>query len=163
MLTLLERHKRAIIIISVVVLLLFAAFMSFAIYSARTLFESGKATPTATQYSEWVGIWLPENVQNFQAYGEGWQDWLVEARFEIPASELAKFLERNKLQQSDLESDLESSYKLEWFSATAKLEQYEIKPLPDQAAQTATGFYPSFWLDKTNSDRVIVYIKAFDT
>ncbi len=164
MLTFIKKYKRAIIIMLIALLLSFAAFVAFAVYSLRNVFESDTSTPTASQYSEWVGIWLPQDVQHFQAYGEGWQDWLVEAKFEMSAAQLPEFLERNKLQPSDLEGDLESSYKLEWFSAKSTLEQYEVKPSPESAGSTtSTGFYPAIWVDDANSDKVTIYIKAFDT
>jgi hypothetical protein len=166
MIAYIQKHKRAVIITSIALALLLMAFAAFIVYSIRVagdLFKSDKVTPTATQYSEWVGLWLPADVQNFQAYGEGWQDWLVEARFEMSTSELTEFLERNTLQPSDLEISLESNYKLEWFSSKARLEVYQLGPLPNQAASTSTGFYPTFWIDQTNSGTVIVYIKANDT
>jgi hypothetical protein len=155
-----KKYKCAIIISFAIMLLLFGAFVAFAIYSLNTLFESDTASPTASQYSEWVGIWLPKDVQNFQAYGEGWQDWLVEARFEMPASELSEFLERNKLQRGDSVTGLESNYKLEWFSSKAKLESYGIIPLEEGIASTPTFFYPCVLLDTSSPEKIIVYIVA---
>jgi predicted PurR-regulated permease PerM len=163
MLIFLNKHKRTIMIVLAALTIVLGALTAFALYSVRTLFASDKATPTAQQYSEWVGLWLTDDVQNFQAYGEGWQDWLVEARFELPASTLPEFLERNGFVSSESQSLVESSYKLEWFTSTAPLEHYEIKPSPDSAASTSTGFYPSVWLDTADSESVVVYIKANDT
>jgi hypothetical protein len=163
MLEVLKKYKRSLIIAASVALLLVIGFYAVAIYSAGTLFDSDSATPTASQYSEWVGLWLPEDVQSFQSFGEGWQDWLVEARVELTASQFSEFLERNNLQGIESETLLESSYGLEWFSSTKSLEHYEIKSLPESAASTSTGFYPTVWVDTSDPDTVIVYIKAFDT
>jgi hypothetical protein len=163
MLVFLKKYQRTILITFIALVILFGAFIAFAIYSLNTPFESDTVSPTASQYSEWVGICLPENMQNFQAYSKGWQDWLVEARFEMPASELPKFLERNKLQPSEVGSALESSYKLEWFASADKLESYKLKPLLESDASTSTGFYPEIWVDEVSPAKVIVYIKSFDT
>jgi hypothetical protein len=161
MLVFLKKYQRTILITLIALVILFGAFVAFAIYSLNTLFESDTVSPTASQYSEWVGICLPENMQNFQAYSKGWQDWLVEARFEMPASELPEFLEHNKLQPSEVGSAFESSYKLEWFASAASPKPYNLVSLPDQSPQTSTGFYPTVWIEKTNSVTVTVYI--FDT
>jgi hypothetical protein len=158
-----SKHKRAIVIAVVALVLLFAALMIFAIYAARSLFDSDRATPTASQYSAWVSLWLPQDVQNFQAYGEGWQDWLLEARFEITASQVPEFLERNKLQRIDAETLPESSYGLEWFRAAGRLEHYQIGPLPNSAGSTPTGFYPRIRVDPSKPDNFTIYIKARDT
>jgi hypothetical protein len=160
MLAFFKKYKRAILISFAVILLLFGAFVAFAIYSINNLFESDTASPTASQYSEWVGLWLPEGVQNFQAYGEGWQDWLVEARFEMPTSQLPEFLERNKLQLGDSVNSLESNYKLEWFSSKAKLESYELISSSEGVPSTSTFFYPSVLLDTSSPEKIIVYIVA---
>jgi hypothetical protein len=158
-----KEYKRTIILTLVVLFVVIVGFVYVSIRAVNDLFETDKVTPTAGQYAEWVGIWLPENTQNFQAYGEGWQDWLVEARFEMSTADLDEFLERNNLQPSELEVIPNSSYQPEWFASSATLEVYEIKPLPNQAASTTTGFYATFWLDKTNVDKVIIYVKANDT
>jgi hypothetical protein len=163
MLAFIQKYKRTFLIILAVLAVLFAGFVYISFRAVNDLFETDKVTPTAAQYAEWVGVWLPETPEDFQAYGEGWQDWLVEAKFEMPSSELSEFLERNRLQPVDLKILPESSYQLEWFSSSAKLEVYEIVPLPEQAAATSTGFYATFWLDKTKPDKVTVYIKANDT
>jgi hypothetical protein len=147
----------------VALLLLMAAFVFISLRAVSTLFDSGEVTPTSSDYAQWLGLWLPENLQNFQVYGEGWQDWLIEARFEMSASELPEFLERNTLQATGVERSIESSYQLEWFSSKEQLEVYEIVPLPNQSVPTSTGFYPTVWLDTTNPERVIVYIGAHDT
>jgi hypothetical protein len=91
MLEFLRKYKRALIIAGSVVLFLIVGFYVIALYSVRTLFNSDSAAPTASQYSEWVDLWLPQDVQNFQAYGEGWQDWLLEVRFEIKSSNFLNF------------------------------------------------------------------------
>jgi hypothetical protein len=163
MLVFVKKYRRTIILGLIILLVAMAGLVYFSIRTVNDLFETDKVMPTASQYAEWVGLWLPGNVQNFQAYGEGWQDWLVEAKFELSVSEWSEFMERNKLQSNDLEIGLESSYQLEWFSSGAKLEVYQIEPLPNQAASTSTGFYATFWLDKTNSGTVVVYVKANDT
>jgi hypothetical protein len=160
MLAFIKKYQRTILITFIVLVVLFGAFVAFAIYSLGNIFESDTVTPTASQYSEWVGIWLPKDVQNFQAYGEGWQDWLVEAKFEMPASQLSEFLERNKLQPGDSVIGLESNFKLEWFSSTAKLESYTIMPSSEAVPSTPTFFYPSVLLDTSNPEEVRVYIVA---
>jgi hypothetical protein len=158
----LKKYRTAILSLLVVTVLLYIGFILVARWAVNDLFASSIETPNATQYAAWVGIWLPDDVQKFQSYGEGWQDWLVEARFELSASQFAAFLERNNLERIASQTIPESSYKLDWFSSNAKLESYELKPLPDQAAQTSTGFYPSVWMDTSLPEKVIVYIKAFD-
>jgi hypothetical protein len=158
-----KKYKRAILISLGILFVLMVGFVYFSIRAVNDLFETDKVTPTASQYSEWVGLWLPDNVQNFQAYGEGWQDWLVEARFELSAWAFAEFVERNKLRQANVQSPVESSYALEWFNFTGVLKQYDIKPLPESAVSTSTGFYPTIWVDDANPDKVTIYIKAFNT
>jgi hypothetical protein len=159
----LKRYRSAILSLLVVMVLLYIGSILVARWAVNDLFASSIETPNATEYAAWVGIWLPNNVQKFQSYGEGWQDWLVEARFEVSASQFAAFLERNTLERIASQTMPESSYKLEWFSSEGVLESYEIKSLPDSASSTSTGFYPTIWVDKTNPDSIIVYITAFDT
>jgi hypothetical protein len=158
-----KHYKRTLIVIGVVLLLLFIAFTGFAFYAARTLFSSDIATPTLTQYRDWVGLWLPDDTQNFQAYGEGWQDWLIEARFELSASAFTKFVARNNLEKVASQNLTESSYGLEWFTSTVRLEAYSLKALPESAVSTSTGFYPTIWVDDTTPDKTIVFIRANDT
>lgn len=163
MLVFVKKYKRTIVLSLIVLFVAMAGFVYFSIRAVNDLFETDKVTPTASQYAEWVGLWLPGNVQNFQAYGEGWQDWLVEAKFELSSSEWTEFVERNNLQSSASESSLESSYQLEWFASGVALEQYKIKSLSESAVSTATGFYPTIWIDSSVPDKVTVYIKAFNT
>jgi hypothetical protein len=163
MVSFIKKHKRTLILLFTGIILLAAGFVYVSLRAVNTLFETDKVTPTPTEYSQWVGLWLPDDVANFQAYGEGWQDWLVEARFELTASQFAEFLERNAFVQSEIYSVPESSYKLEWFASTKALEYYEIKSSPESSASTLAGFYPSVWVDKLHADKIIVYIRAFDT
>lgn len=163
MVAFLKKYRVVIFALLAILIILFVGIIFLARWAVNDLFESDKVTPTASQYSEWVGIWLPADVQKFQSYGEGWQDWLVEARFELTTSQFTAFLERNNLVRSESQSVVESNYTLEWFSSAGALEQYEIKPLPESAASTLMGFYPTIWIDHSNSDKVIIYIKAFDT
>jgi hypothetical protein len=163
MIAFIKKYRRAIIISFVVIALLFAGSVYFAIRAVNDLFETSKVTPTAPEYAEWVRVWLPESTRDFQAYGEGWQDWYVEARFDIPVSELPEFISKNKLQRSEASDVPKSQFDLEWFRPTGKLEAYELIPAPDAALMTTTGFYPSFWIDRSDAEQVIVYIVAFDT
>lgn len=163
MVSFIKKHRRILIIAFTVTVLLIAGFVYVSIRAVNTLFETDKVTPTATDYSQWVGLWLPDDVANFQAYGEGWQDWLVEARFELTPSQFAEFLGRNAFVRSEVQSFPESSYKLEWFSSKNRLEHYEIKSSPESAVSTSTGFYPSMWVDTSTADKVIVYISTFET
>jgi hypothetical protein len=152
-------YKNFLIALGVVLILLGVGFVLLTRWAVNDLFESSTATPSATEYAAWTGMWLPNNLQNFQAYAEGWQDWFIEAHFEILPADLPEFLGRNNLQRINSDGTLSSSFDLEWFTPTDKLEAYEIKP----GGSTSTGFYPTIWLDQTSPDRVIVYIKAFDT
>lgn len=161
--TLVTKHRRRLATILGILLLLGAVFSYRAIRSLDDLFETRKASPTAVEYANWVGLWLPESVEDFQAYAEGWQDWLIEARFEMPEPDLTAFLANNSLQASKLETRPESAYKLEWFQTSAELSYYELRSEPEKANATKTGFYPSIWIAPLEGDRVIVFILAFDT
>ncbi len=163
MLAFFKKYKRTIMITSGVLLAMMVGFIYVSFRAVNDLFETDNVTPTASQYSEWVGLWLPTDVQNFQAYGEGWQNWLIEARFELSASAFAEFVARNNLAKVASQSLLGSSYELEWFFSDVMLENYDIKPLPESAASTPTGFYPTIWVDDTNPGKVTVFIRANDT
>lgn len=163
MLVFFKRYKAVLLVTGALILLLGIAYFFVARWAVNSLFESDTATPNATEYAGWTGIWLPDDVRNFQAYAEGWQDWLVEARFELSSRNLPEFLERNNLQRVEPDYQPESHFDLEWFQSENELEVYEIVPSSESASSTATGFYPTFWIDTSNPDKITVYIKAFNT
>ena len=156
-----NRRKTLLIVLGVLGLALLVGF--FILRSIGiAIFSSSSETPTAAEYSAWVKLEIPAAAQNWNAYGEGFMDWFVQARFELPPEELPGFLNANKLELSS-ENDLpQNVFKKDWFNPKGPLEVYQL-PSPDTVqGQTASGFYPTVYIER-NGATVIVYITAFTT
>jgi hypothetical protein len=125
------------------------------------LFSTSKVVPTAPEFSKWTGLQIPGSGQNWQAYAEGWQDWFVQARFEMPASELAGFLQGNNLEPSSDTGPPDNPLKQSWFKP-GSVEVYEVRASAAGQASTKTGFYPKVYVENKGST-VVIYITAFNT
>lgn len=145
------------------VILAFIGMGLWGLFSVNQLFKNSSAAPTQGGFVKWVGVKVPAEATQFRAYAEGWQDWIVEARFELPNTRVAGFLAENGLVRTEPSNGLESSLKQAWFSSSATLERYELESLPEKAASLPSGFYPTVWLDASKPSITTVFIRAFDT
>lgn len=132
----------------------------------RSLFSSPfttrRGTPNAQQFSDWVKLAIPPTAQNWQSYAEGFQDFLVQARFELNSTELEGFLQKNNLVKSSDTAPPDNALKQSWFRPGPTLEVYELKPSQTQKASTTSGFYAKVYVERKGGS-VVVYIVAFDT
>jgi hypothetical protein len=117
---------------------------------------------TPQEFSDWVKLQIPSTAQNWKAYGEGFQDWYILARFELPAEELPAFLKANGLVPAPLDEPPEDVLNLSWFRPKAPLEVYELMSSDTKQASTASGFYPTVYVELAGPT-VVLYIVAFDT
>jgi hypothetical protein len=157
-----NRRRILLIVLGMLVVLALAGYWILRSI-AIAVFSSDSATPTAAEYAAWVKLEIPATVQNWRSYGEGFQDWYVQARFELPLEELPKFLNDNKLELApNLTQPPENVFKQSWFDPKPPLEVYELKSSETQQASTASGFYPTVYLERSGSI-IVVYIVAFDT
>jgi hypothetical protein len=156
-----NRRKALWVIGGVVVAGLIMGIAALRALSSNVLATS-KGTPNAQQFSDWVKLAIPPTAQNWQAYAEGFQDWLVQARFELNPAELEGFLRQNQLVPISETAPPDNPLKQSWFRPGPTLEVYGLKPSDTQQAATASGFYPLVYIERNNRV-VVVYITAFDT
>lgn len=159
-------RQKPIRIVLVVVVLALVAGLGFVWYTvsgiASSVFSTRTDSPTATAFSDWVKLKIPAGAWNWQAYAKGFQDWLVQARFEIPASDVPAFLAANTLERLPSASRPQNMLKQPWFNPTRALEAYRLRPVSDEQVTTPSGFYPTVFLEP-QQDVVVVYIFAFTT
>lgn len=155
-----SQRKLLWIVLGVIVLSLLSYWGLHA--AADAIFSSTPTTPTAQEYSDWVKLEIPSTAQNWKAYGEGFMDWYVQARFEIKPEELASFLQKNNLERIHLNQPPENALKQSWFNPKAPLEVYQLISSQTQQASTASGFYPTVYVER-NDPTIVVYIIAFNT
>jgi hypothetical protein len=118
---------------------------------------------------QWIGLDFPASASNMRSHAEGFQDWQVFVRFEMPKSDLPEFLRLNKLEpelnpnthlaNADLERDWwtpDGTTKPRLFVPTGK-------PGAETQPSTKTGFYPTIQISDLEGDLVTVYISAFNT
>lgn len=154
-------RRTALIISGVVVLALLLGYWGLR-SAAVAIFSDNSATPTAAEYADWVKLEIPPAAQNWRAYGQGFQDWYIQARFELPPEELPGFLSGNNLVRVNLPQPPENVYKQSWFDPQPPLEVYELKSSETQQSSTTSGFYPTVYI-KRGGPTLVVYIIAFDT
>ncbi len=128
-----------------------------------SVFSNNTAFPTSAEYAAWVGLRIPATAQNWQSYAEGFQDWFVQARFELSPEALPRFLSENNLVRApELNGPPQNLLKQDWFNPRPPLEVYQLRSSQTQQARTASGFYPTVYIERGPSS-IVVYITAFNT
>jgi hypothetical protein len=160
-----NRPQKPIRIVLVVFGLALLTGLGFAWYTvsgmASSVFSTRTDSPTVTAFSDWVKLKLPASTRNWQAHAEGFQDWLVQARFELPVSDVPAFLVANRLQRLPGASRPQNVLKLPWFNPVHALEAYKLRPVSDEQVTTPSGFYPTVFLEPQKTGVVTVYIWAY--
>jgi hypothetical protein len=144
--------------------LVLVAFLSGGLFS-NTIQDDLKPA----ELEQWIGLDFPSSASNMRSHAEGFQDWQVFVRFEMPKSDLQEFLRLNKLEpesnpntqlsNTDLERDWwkpDGSTKPLLFVPKVKLEG---TPQPS----TKTGFFPTIQVSDLEGGRVLVFVNAFNT
>ena len=120
------------------------------------------------ELEQWIGLDFPSSASNMRSHAEGFQDWQVFVRFEMPKSDVKEFLRVNKLEPESktITSFLNNDLKKDWWKPEQNTFQV-FKPMVQDGAKTQpiikTGFYPSIQISDLEGDRVTVYISAFNT
>ena len=139
------------------------AFLSDGFFSTRS--EENLSAP---QLEQWVGLDLPSSATNLHSYAEGFQDWQVFVRFEMPKSDLNEFLRVNKLEpeSNTITYFSNDDVKKDWWKPELNKSQV-FKPMVKDEAETQpttkTGFYPTIQISELENGLVTVYISAFNT
>ena len=121
------------------------------------------------ELEKWIGLDFPSSASNMRSHAEGFQDWQVFVRFEMPKSDVKEFLRVNKLEpepnpnthlaNADLEQD--------WWTPDGTTKPFLFVPTGKPGAETQpitkTGFYPSIQISELEGDKMMVYISAFNT
>jgi hypothetical protein len=130
--------------------------------------SSTQENMTAQQLEQWIGLDLPSSTTNLHSYAEGFQDWQVFVRFEIPKADVKEFLRINKLEpeSNTITSFSNDDVKKDWWKPETKMFKV-FKPMVKVGAETQpstkTGFYPTIQISELEGDQVTVYISAFNT
>ncbi len=156
-----QRRKILWIVLGVVGLVGMGGIGIFRLVADR-IFNSQTANLTPKEFSDWVKLQIPPTVRNWKAYGQGFQDWYIQVRFELPAEELSAFLKANGLVPINFNQSPENLLKQSWFSPKPPFEVYQLKSSQTKQASTASGFYPTVYVEQHGSN-VVVYIAAFNT
>jgi hypothetical protein len=120
------------------------------------------------ELEQWIGLEFPSSAINMRSHAEGFQDWQVFVRFEMPKADVKAFLRINKLEP---ESNTNTSFsnddvKKEWWKPETKgfnAFKLMVKDGAETQPTTQTGFYPSIQISELQGDQVTVYISAFST
>ncbi len=138
---------------------------AFVLLLGGGLFASSHREPSPAQLEQWIHVKVPASASAYRSYAEGWQDWMILARFELPSSELAPFLEANRLEPAGhhVGSFEKAPLDQEWFRpgdlarthAPARLPDGhpDKKPGPDAADLTTV------WTE-SSGDRLIVHVRS---
>lgn len=157
-----RQRTRLLFALAGVVLLGLAGYWMFRSLTAP-VFSNNTAFPTSMEYAAWLGLRIPATAQNCQSYAEGFQDWFVQARFELPPEALPRFLSENNLMRApELNGLPQNQLKQDWFNPKPLLEVYQLRSSQTQQARTASGFYPTVYIERGPSS-IVVYITAFNT
>jgi hypothetical protein len=120
------------------------------------------------ELEKWIGLDFPASARNVRSHAEGFQDWQVFVRFEMPKADVKEFLRINKLEpeSNTITSFSNGEVKKDWWKPETKSFQV-FKPMVKDGAETQpttkTGFYPSIQISDLEGDLVTVYISAFNT
>jgi phosphate/sulfate permease len=145
-------------------LLIVVALFSDGLFSTST-----QENMTAQQLEQWTGMDLPTSATNLRSHAEGFQDWQVRVRFEMPKGEVATFLRSNNLepQTETITTFFNDDLKRDWWKPDTNTppRMYVLKVKTGATVQTQTkmGFYPTVQLIDQPDGSVTVYIMAFNT
>jgi hypothetical protein len=120
------------------------------------------------ELEQWIGLDFPSSASNMRSHAEGFQDWQVFVRFEMPKADVKNFLRVNKLEPESnaITSFSKDDVMKDWWKPETKSFQI-FKPMVKDGAetqpQTKTGFYPSVQISDLENGLVTVYISAFNT
>lgn len=114
---------------------------------ANSFFSSRTTHLTPQEFSDWVKLYIPSTAQNWKAYGEGFQDWYIQVRFELSSEELPAFLKANGLVPTQLKQSPENALEQSWFSPKPPFEVYELESSETKQTSTASGFYPTVYVE----------------
>jgi hypothetical protein len=139
-----------------------------ALFSDGLFSTSIQENLTAPQLEKWIGLDFPPSAINIRSHAEGFQDWQVFVRFEMPKSDVNEFLRINKLEpeSNTITSFSNEDLKKDWWKPETKLFQV-FKPMVKDGTETQpttkTGFYPTIQISQLEGELVTVYISAFNT
>jgi hypothetical protein len=126
--------------------------------------------PTAENFTKQIGLELPSGVQNIQMNEVSWQDTYVQARFEMPKTQLESFIKTNKLRLEENPTETLKNTTLDraWWTPeeSKRLGTYRLKDdpaKPNQEASTKTQYYVLVQVHELDADRVLVYLRAYET
>jgi hypothetical protein len=120
------------------------------------------------ELEKWIGLDFPASASNMRSHAEGFQDWQVFVRFEMPKADVKAFLRINKLEpeSNTITSFSNDDVKNDWWKPETKVFKV-FKPMVKDGAetqpQTKTGFYPTIQISELEGELVTVYISAFNT
>jgi hypothetical protein len=120
------------------------------------------------ELEKWIGLDFPSSAINIRSHAEGFQDWQVFVRFEMPKADVKEFLRINKLEPelNTITSFSNDDVKKDWWKPETKVFKV-FKPMVKDGAETQpttkTGFYPSIQISELEGELVAVYISAFNT
>jgi hypothetical protein len=127
-------------------------------------------TPTAENFTKQIGLGLPSGVQNIQMNEVSWQDTYVQARFELPKTQLESFIKTNqlRLEENPTETLKNTTLDRAWWTPeeSKRLGTYRLKDdpaKPTQEASTITQYYVLVQVHELDADRVLVYLRAYET
>jgi hypothetical protein len=121
------------------------------------------------ELEKWIGLYFPSSAINIRSHAEGFQDWQVFVRFEMPKADVKAFLRINKLEpESDPNTHLTNADLVrDWWTpdGTTKPRLFVPKSEPGATTKgnTKTGFYPTIQISDLEGGLVTVYISAFNT
>jgi hypothetical protein len=120
------------------------------------------------ELEKWIGLDFPASASNMRSHAEGFQDWQVFVRFEMPKADVKAFLRINKLEpeSNTITSFSNDDVKNDWWKPETKVFKV-FKPMvkvgTETQPQTKTGFYPTIQISELEGELVTVYISAFNT
>lgn len=121
------------------------------------------------ELEQWIGLDLPSSAINMRSHAEGFQDWQVFVRFEMPEGDVKEFLRINKLEpQSDPKTQLSNTdLERDWWTpdGSTKPRLFVPKLMLEGTPQpsTKTGFYPTIQISELDSGQVLIFVNAFNT
>jgi hypothetical protein len=159
-----QRKRRWLWILMAAVSVTGLALAGAVIYAGATMFDTRRPAPTAPELEKWIGVKVPAGATGYQSYVEGFQDWMLLARFELPSSELAPFLAANRLEPAPDKTSAPTAETQAWFRPSQRAQAHAPTRLPDGHADAPAGPDPAdlttVWTEPVG-DRVIVHLYSF--
>jgi hypothetical protein len=140
-----------------------------ALFSDGLFSDSTQENMTVQQLEQWIGLDFPSSASNLRSHAEGFQDWQVFVRFEMPKADVKAFLRINKLEpESDPNTQLSNTdLERDWWTpdGSTKPKLFVSKLMLEGTPQpsTKTGFYPTIQISDLNDGQVLIFVNAFNT